>query len=133
MKSRYFGDEAGFQSILRCESPRRAKNIGKHIKNFNPEAWDKMAETAMLTVLRHKFHQNRDAGQALLALPSYVLLAEASSDNRWGIGLAFNHPKAGNPNSWRGRNRLGVLLHKVKTELYLYGCVMFGQFLFQIL
>ena len=46
-------------------------------------------------------------------------LAEANPhDHYWGTGLGKNHPNAFNPKFWKGKNKAGQILMKVRTELH---------------
>lgn len=125
-QARYFGDENAFREIMESENPRRAKAIGNRIENFSSEVWDRVGEIAMALILRAKFHQNVEAGRQLISLPAHVILAEASTDHRWGTGLPITHPNAGSTACWTGRSRLGALLMRTKNELSLVAKIMTG-------
>lgn len=85
-------------------SPAKAKSIGRKVtlrKN-----WEAVKEEVMYRALKAKFSQNTDLKQVLLDTKEAILKEAAPRDYHWGIG------KTGS-----GKNRLGVILMKVREEL----------------
>ena len=50
-KASVFGDTSSGKAIMRTIDPVQAKLIGKKIKNFKPEEWDKVRDSHMYTGL----------------------------------------------------------------------------------
>ncbi len=46
-----------------------------------------------------------------------VLVEASPLDRIWGIGLAADDPRAGDPYRWRGLNLLGFALMRVREQL----------------
>jgi ribA/ribD-fused uncharacterized protein len=53
----------------------------------------------------------------LLETGDHVLVEASPVDAVWGIGLAAQDERAGNPMQWQGLNLLGFSLMQVRTEL----------------
>ena len=62
----------------------------------------------MYTGLEHKFRQNKDLGKMLVDTKDMKLVEHTQKDKFWGDG--------GNGN---GLNKLGILLMKVRKELFI--------------
>jgi ribA/ribD-fused uncharacterized protein len=68
--------------------------------------WEEIKEAVMLSAITAKFKQNDPIRAVLLATGSRTLIENSPVDYYWGCG------KTGT-----GRNRLGVLLMRVREEL----------------
>ncbi|MYM27643.1 DUF1768 domain-containing protein [Duganella sp. CY15W] len=66
-----------------------------------------------------KFGQNPALREFLLQTSERVLVEASPVDNIWGIGLAFDDPRAENPLEWQGLNLLGFALMEVRARLGL--------------
>jgi len=78
------------------------------------------AEHWMMIVIEgnlHKFKQNEDLKDFLLATRGKVLVEASPVDAIWGIGLARDHEDALCPTKWRGPNLLGYALMTVRDML----------------
>ena len=116
-KARLFGDEAALARILAARTPAEAKSIGREIRGFDEATWD-AERLAIVTRANHaKFGQNPALREFLLGTGDRVLVEASPVDAIWGIGLAVDHPDAGNPGRWRGLNLLGVALMNVRAVL----------------
>lgn len=115
-KALLFNDLKTAQKILETESPKEQKDLGRQIKNFNPDVWDKNCFSIMLKGLKEKFLQNEDCLNALEQAKNTILVEASPVDRIWGIGYAedsaLNHI-----DSW-GENRLGKLLNQVIIEIF---------------
>ena len=75
-----------------------------------------VAEEKIMPGLVSKFSQNQLLKDFLLSTGD-TLLAEASHDKIWGAGKSLKENDLWNPDKWSGKNRLGEMLMKVRTEL----------------
>ena len=64
-----------------------------------------------------KFRQHPALGAFLLATGDQVLVEASPVDRIWGIGLAADDERAGNPLLWRGENLLGFALMEARDRL----------------
>ena len=116
-KARLFNDDAALVRILAAKSPAEAKKLGREIKGFVPEAWEEHKYDIVQTGNYHKFSQNWELQQFLLATNDRVLVEASPVDTIWGIGLAADSPDAQPPVRWEGPNLLGFALMEVRDQL----------------
>lgn len=98
-----------FTRILNCGSPKQAKDLGQSRATPIRQDWDSIKEEIMLKGLREKF-KNPELKTVLLSTGKKELVENSPYDKYWGIG----------PNG-KGKNRLGVLLMQLRTELQSEG------------
>lgn len=116
-KARLFRDEECLQRILNAKTPGEAKKIGRQVRDFDKETWDKNKYEIVKTGNLHKFGQN-EAMKHYLQLTQKRIIVEASPvDNIWGIGMHQNDEGVANPSNWKGENLLGFALMEVRDEL----------------
>lgn len=116
-KALLFEDQETFQKILLADDPSVVKTLGREVKNFNPEAWDKMAYAVVLEGNRYKFSQNVQLKKFILDTGEKILVEASPLDKVWGIGLSQDAKEAADPKSWRGSNLLGFALMEVRDLL----------------
>ena len=99
-------DDADYRERIRTSgSPQHAKTLGR-TQNIPIRAdWDEVRDSIMLHALRRKF-THPILKDVLLATNNRELIENSPSDTYWGIGR-----------SGVGKNRLGVLLMQVRSEL----------------
>lgn len=118
-KALLFGDQAIYEKILQSVKPGEAKALGRQVRNFDQEIWNKKRLTIVLQGNLHKFGQHADLKQFLLQTGNRVLVEASPVDPIWGIGMAQDHPEIENPYSWKGTNWLGFILMEVRDQLSL--------------
>lgn len=116
-KAKLFNDTEVFEKIIKKDSPKDVKDLGRQIKNFDPSIWDKHKFEIVRQGNLLKFSQNEKLKSFLEKTTSKILVEASPVDNIWGIGLKDDHPSALNPNEWRGGNLLGFALMEVRDEL----------------
>jgi ribA/ribD-fused uncharacterized protein len=94
-----------FERILNCGSPKQAKDLGQSRAIPIRQDWDSVKEEIMLRGLKEKF-KSPELKEILLSTGKKDLVENSPYDKYWGIG----------PNG-KGKNRLGVLLVELRTEL----------------
>ena len=99
-------DYADYRERIRTSvSPQHAKTLGRTQKVPIRADWDEVRDSVMLYALRRKFAQPK-LKEVLLATKNRELIENSPFDTYWGIGR-----------SGAGKNRLGVLLMQVRSEL----------------
>ena len=116
-KARHFGDTQACMEILNAKSPADAKAIGRRVKNFKPDVWDKVSEGYMYAVNFAKYEQNPVLAQYLLSTGSKTLTETNGKDKLWGIGLYASDDRVLDESKWQGENRLGKVLMDVRQLL----------------
>lgn len=90
--------------VYAAKSPALAKSIGRRV-TLRPN-WDAIKEDVMLRALVAKFAQNLELKAVLVGTGDAELKEAAPRDYHWGIGRTGT-----------GKNRLGILLMRVREEL----------------
>lgn len=117
-KARLF-DPIWIARILANPDPAAAKAFGRKIKNFDPSIWLQHRFDLVVQGNLAKFSQHPDLNAFLLATADHVLVEASPVDQIWGIGLAAEDPRAGDPAKWRGLNLLGFALMQVREQLFV--------------
>jgi len=115
-KARLF-DASMVEYILNAKSPAEAKALGREVKNFNEEVWDKVSFDIVVKGNMAKFSQNEDLKAFLQATKNRVLVEASPKDRIWGIGLSVHDKEVENPFEWKGLNKLGFALMVVRDEI----------------
>lgn len=133
LKARYFKDWDTALEIIKAETPKEAKALGRKVKNFSETEWKKVRENAMFTALVSRFGVDRKF-QDLLLKPEWENLefVEASPyDKVWGIGLGEMDFGAENKSTWKGLNLLGKCLNEARRyEKFAQYCQKFEEHAF---
>ena len=116
-KARLFGDEEVRAQILDASSPKKAKELGRQVRNFNEQVWVEARFRFVVTGNLAKFSQNSEIGDHLLGTRDRVLVEASPADRIWGIGLAADSAQAMDPEQWPGLNLLGFALMEVRERL----------------
>jgi ribA/ribD-fused uncharacterized protein len=116
-KARLFGDDDTLARILEVSHPGGAKLLGREVRGFEEEAWEKVRFEIVVRGNEAKFGQNPALRQHLLGTAGRVLVEASPVDRIWGIGLPANDPRACDPESWRGENLLGFALMEARGRL----------------
>ena len=94
-----------FEKIRHSGSPKQAKDLGQTRAVVIRQDWDLVKEEVMLNGLRAKF-KNPALKDILLHTGKKALVENSPYDKYWGIGA-----------NGKGKNRLGVLLMQLRTEI----------------
>ncbi len=118
-KAELFHDWETFDKIIATDSPREAKRLGREVRNFSQEIWDKEKENAMYSALLLKSYSSREFIDVILR-PEWKdkSFVEANpNDTIWAIGMSEDDPGINDPKNWKGENLLGKCLDRVRTKL----------------
>ena len=116
-KAVLFGDEDVRKEIMAAEHPKQYKDLGRKIKGFVQETWDKNCCDIVIRGNVAKFSQNEDLRTFLLNTNERVLVEASPFDKIWGIGMKEDDPRAENPMLWNGTNFLGFCLMEARDIL----------------
>ena len=116
-KARVFGDADVERQLLTDDSPAVAKRLGRSVRNFRSDVWDRQRFDVVVEGSIAKFEQNETLRSYLLATGDRVLAEASPVDNIWGIGFASADPRARQPLQWTGLNLLGFALMRVRDRL----------------
>ncbi|MEV4152087.1 NADAR family protein [Nocardia salmonicida] len=116
-KAMLFDDPATAAKILGVGHPSQAKKLGRQIRNFDDNVWERARFDIVVAGSVAKFGQDDALRRYLVGTGSRVLVEASPVDRIWGIGLAADDPGATDPLRWRGLNLLGFALMRAREEL----------------
>lgn len=116
-KAKYFNDKETEIKILATTIPKEHKELGRSVKNFDDDKWNVVADEFVYLGNYHKFNQNDDLKEKLLATGDKIIAEAAPYDKRWGTGLNIEDTINTPIEKWLGENRLGKALMKVREQL----------------
>jgi ribA/ribD-fused uncharacterized protein len=96
------------EKIRKCKTPSQAAKMGRSRSLPLRKDWEKVKEDVMYNALKAKFGQNEDLKKYLLETKGYTLIEHTKNDSYWGDG-----------GNGKGKNRLGILLMKLRKELLM--------------
>lgn len=114
-KALTFNDAATAQAILKASTPRKAKGLGRQVKNFDDEKWKKRREQIVIDGCMLKFRQHPRLKQQLLDTLDMELVEASPFDRVWGIGFRAGEAEW-NRSEW-GENLLGKCLNVLRRQL----------------
>jgi ribA/ribD-fused uncharacterized protein len=116
-KALLFGDLEVASQILAATSPSQQLDLGRSVKNFSPEEWEKQRIRIVRDGNIAKFSQNEWMKQELFATYGTTLVQASPNDRIWGVGRSFMDRKIRDRKNWQGLNLLGEILTEVRDEL----------------
>ena len=118
-KAQLFRDKEIGSQILQETDPSKQQKLGRTIKNFDPEIWDRNKLGIVWYANYLKFSQHEDLRKRLLATGNKILAEASPYDLIWGIGWRASDEEALDEQNWRGLNLLGGVLMSLRTTLGL--------------
>ena len=117
-KAMFFKDyEIAHRILTKAHQPNYAKSLGRKVKNFDNEQWDRVRYDIMKEVVKDKINQF-DELQVFVRNNKDKIFVEASPfDAIWGVKLSENDDKILDPSNWNGRNLLGEIYNELKLIL----------------
>ncbi|MGW5668866.1 NADAR family protein [Micromonospora sp. NPDC003776] len=116
-KAVLFGDAEVAAQVLTAAHPHRAKSLGRQVRGFDEATWAARRYDIVVAGSVAKFGQHEELKRFLLGTGDRVLVEASPLDRIWGIGLAADDPRAGDPERWRGHNLLGFALMEAREAL----------------
>ncbi len=116
-KARLFGDDEIRAEILATDSPRQHKALGRRVRGFNRDRWQRERLPIVIRGNLAKFGQDPALQSALLATGDKLMVEASPIDRIWGVGLRADDPRIHDVNNWRGLNLLGEALASVRSQL----------------
>jgi hypothetical protein len=113
-KALFFKDDEVAKMIMQTARPEKQKELGRSVKNYNEDAWNKVRYELVKKGLREKFSQNIELKKILLSHKQFVIVEASPFDRIWGIGYG-NKDAINNINNW-GENLLGKILTELANE-----------------
>jgi len=118
-KALLFSDHDSAAKILLEKNPKKNKELGRAIKNFNTDLWeqhrDKIVEEGSYSKYMYSLHEKEDLKAMLLATGDRRLVEASPFDRIWGVGYGEREAKA-NQRDW-GLNLLGKALMRARERI----------------
>lgn len=118
-KAELFHDKEILKEILNERSPKRIRELGRLVKNFDVTIWNEHKVDYIRRANFVKFTQNRDLRDFICTTEGKILVEASPFDRIWGIGMGENNVKCFDPALWRGLNLLGFTLMEVRDEILI--------------
>ena len=80
-------DESYCEKILKEKDPKKIKQMGRDINNFNIDVWDRFKYQIVVEGNYLKFSQNEYAKRILMESADRIFVEASPYDKIWGIGL----------------------------------------------
>jgi ribA/ribD-fused uncharacterized protein len=108
------GDTA--KKILATDDPSILKQLGREVKNYDEELWDKFRFYVVAMGNSHKFSKS-PFKEYLLSTGTRTLVEAAWYDHIWGVGLKQDDDSILDESNWKGTNLLGKALMAAREYL----------------
>lgn len=116
-KAIVFGDWENALKVLTIKHPRDQKALGRKIKDFNEEEWNKVKFHLVSMINQKKFEQNFDLATELESTGHALIVEMSQPDKIWGIGYYSEEDNAWDVAKWNGENLLGRAIMRVRENL----------------
>lgn len=116
-KARFFGDYDIEKLIMLSDDPKEHKQLGRNVKNFDADKWNLVVDNIVYNANYAKFTQNLDLKNKLLASGGKIYVECSPYDAIWGNGMNITDTLNTSMENWRGTNRLGLAIMKVRNTL----------------
>ena len=116
-KALLFGDYDSLREIMLEENPALQKAMGKKVRGFNKEKWERYCRKYVYDGNYAKFTQNEHMLEQLLATGDKEIVEASPEDTIWGIGLHESNQDVYDKTKWKGTNWLGIAIMEVRTKL----------------
>ena len=115
-KAKLFHDAENYTKILRANTAKGCKWLGKQVTPFDARAWDVVKHEIVKSGNKAKYEQNPDLKKMLLSTGDSILAEANPKDNIWGIALDAKTAAKMDPADWPGENLLGKILMELREE-----------------
>ena len=116
-KARYFNDYNAEKLIMQSDDPKEHKKLGRNVQNFDADKWNLIVDDIVYKANYAKFTQNLDLKTKLLASGGKMYVECSPYDNIWGNGMNISDTLSTPIENWKGTNRLGLAIMKVRNTL----------------
>ncbi|MFC9301253.1 NADAR family protein [Streptomyces albidoflavus] len=116
-KARLFGDAKAERRALDAATPAEAKIAGRLVQGFDEAVWNEARFALVTEGSTHKFASDPALRAFLVGTGERVLVEASPLDRIWGVGLARDDERIGDPGRWRGLNLLGFALMGARDRL----------------
>jgi ribA/ribD-fused uncharacterized protein len=116
-KAMTFNDETMAKCILFTDNPRKQKEFGRKVANYDDALWSSVRYDIVVRMNYLKFSQNPELKIALLMLKDWEFVEASPDDKIWGVGVAEDDPDIFYPEKWQGQNLLGKAIKEAQEQI----------------
>jgi ribA/ribD-fused uncharacterized protein len=116
-KAKTFEDFETQEKIMLTPVPKEQKVLGRSVKNFDEDKWNAIADEIVYQANLAKFTQNLVLQKALLETDNKIIVECSPYDKIWGNGLNITDTLNTAIENWKGTNRLGKAIMRVRETL----------------
>ncbi|MEO0734865.1 MAG: NADAR family protein [Bacteroidota bacterium] len=117
-KAMTFYDRETAARILATDDPKKAKSLGRKVKNYDDKLWATVKYPIVVEGNVLKFGQDPRLKDYLLGTGDAVLVEASPYDDQWGIGMGADEARRlDDPAQWRGTNLLGWALMEAREQI----------------
>ena len=119
VKAKTFGDEENaLKILLEGKNPKKAKQYGRMVKNYDDEKWNEIRYQVMVDANMAKYSQNDELKNLLLSdeFNGKGFVEASPIDGVWGIKCS-EEDALDDKSNWNGQNLLGKALDDVRDKL----------------
>lgn len=115
-KAKIFGDKDALGKIMASKDPKEQKALGREVKGFSANMWNKTAKEVVYIANMAKF-SDPELKEYLLDTGDKEIVEASPYDTIWGIGMGEQNPDRFDKSKWKGTNWLGEVLMRVRRDL----------------
>jgi ribA/ribD-fused uncharacterized protein len=116
-KASAMGDYPMYDQILRADTPRQVKALGRGVGPWKQRVWDRIICSVARAVLVAKATHLPNFRALLLATGDELIAEATRNDVWWGIGIDLGRDEVQMPGRWKGTNVLGWALMEARAAL----------------
>ena len=114
-KALLFNDLTTADRILQCDTPYEVKKLGYQVQGMDNRKWLEDGYNLCYEGVKAKFVQNLDL-MNMLQTTKPKLLAEATTDRTWGMGIHLRDPNALDCSKWQSHGWLSRMLMDIRDK-----------------
>lgn len=99
--------ESALCRIMRTNSPKSQKMLGRKVPNFRDDLWTKASGAIVVAGCVARAEVDDELKGLYLASRQRVFVEGSRRDRVWGVGLDWKSKEILDKSNWRGSNRLG--------------------------
>jgi len=116
-KALLFDDDVRAAQILETTKPNEQTRLGLKVTHFVPKLWSNINNVIMHEANYHKFTQNKNLEQELLATAGTTIAQACPFRGKYCTGYYATEPNCQKRRSWSGDNILGQILTNLRDEI----------------
>lgn len=116
-KALLFEDTITHSKIMNTDDPSKQKKLGRQVKNFDKNTWNKYSRRIVYKANYYKFTQNKDLQKKLLKTGDKLIVEASPYDFVWGIGMSAKKAQYTPKEQWKGTNWLGLEITNVRETI----------------